>query len=156
MELLGVGPLELLFVLILAILIIGPDDLGKTARSIGRFLNRMYKSDEWKAVTQASRSLRTLPNRLAREAELEQFDELRADIEQASQEIHERGSELLKKGIPETTAKEGASQVDRSTGGLDAWIAPPEKSQENIAGTADSKGTGTGDSEDNETDNEPA
>src|SRR3990170_3441196 len=68
MEILGIGPLEALFVLILALLVVGPQDLGKAARTFGRFLNRLYRSEAWSAITQASRNLRTLPNRLAREA----------------------------------------------------------------------------------------
>jgi sec-independent protein translocase protein TatB len=75
MEFLGVGPLELLVIVVIALLVLGPRDLAKTARSAGRFLNRMYHSEAWKTVNQASRDLRDLPNRLAREAALEELDE---------------------------------------------------------------------------------
>jgi sec-independent protein translocase protein TatB len=75
MELFGVGPLELLVIVVIALLVLGPQDLAKTARSAGRFLNRMYRSEAWKTVTQTSRDLRDLPNRLAREAALEDLDE---------------------------------------------------------------------------------
>jgi sec-independent protein translocase protein TatB len=75
MEFLGVGPPELLVIIVIALLVLGPRDLAKTARSAGKFLNRMYRSDAWKTVTQASRDLRDLPNRLAREAALEELDE---------------------------------------------------------------------------------
>ncbi len=98
MEILGIGPLEALFVLILALLVIGPRDLGKTARSFGRFLNRLYRSEAWGAITEASRNLRRLPNRLAREAALEELDEARAELKQAGkgvrQEIDRFGEEL--------------------------------------------------------------
>ena len=73
MDFLGVGAWELVFIVLIAIIVIGPRDIGKTARSVGRFLNRLYKSEEWKAITQASRQLRGLPNRLAREAQLEEI-----------------------------------------------------------------------------------
>ena len=84
MDFLGVGPLELIFVLIIALLIIGPNDIGKTARTIGKFLNRLYKSEEWRALTEASRTIRTLPNRLAREAELEEFKDIKDSFKDAS------------------------------------------------------------------------
>jgi Sec-independent protein translocase protein TatA len=106
MEVLGIGPLEALFVLILALLVVGPQDLGKAARSFGRFLNQLYRSEAWSAITQASRNLRTLPNRLAREAALEELDEARSELHQASQgvgrELDRFGREL--KGGPSSTS----------------------------------------------------
>jgi sec-independent protein translocase protein TatB len=108
MEVLGIGPLEALFVLILALLVVGPKDLGKAARTFGRFLNRLYRSEAWSAITQASRNLRTLPNRLAREAALEELDEARSELHQASQgvgrELDRFGREL--KGDPGAPAAE--------------------------------------------------
>src|SRR4030043_71486 len=102
MEVLGIGPLEALFVLILALLVVGPKDLGKAARTFGRFLNRLYRSEAWSAISQAPRNLRPLPNRLAREAALEELDEARSELHQASQgvgrELDRFGREL--KGDP--------------------------------------------------------
>jgi sec-independent protein translocase protein TatB len=80
MDLFGVGPLELLLVVLLALVLFGPKDIAANARSAGRFLNRLYKSDGWRTMTQASSALRNLPNRLAREAELEQLDEVRREM----------------------------------------------------------------------------
>lgn len=96
MDFLGVGPLEIIFVLIIALLIIGPKDIGKTAHTIGKFLNRLYKSDEWRALTEASRTIRTLPNRLAREAELEELKDIKDSFKGASKEWKETRDELLK------------------------------------------------------------
>jgi len=105
MELLGVGPLELVFILLIALIVIGPRDISKSARAAGRFLNRMYKSDTWRTVLQASRNLRSLPNRLAREAELEELREARRDLESAARDVSQETREL------ET--------------GLKAWTTPP-------------------------------
>src|SRR3972149_374868 len=69
MDLFGVGPLELLLVVLLALVLFGPKDIANNARSAGRFLNRLYKSEGWRTMTQASSALRNLPNRLARAAE---------------------------------------------------------------------------------------
>jgi sec-independent protein translocase protein TatB len=75
MEILGVGPLELLFIVVIALIVLGPRDLAKSARAAGRYLNRLYRSDAWRTITHASRDLRDLPNRLAREAALEDLDQ---------------------------------------------------------------------------------
>jgi len=87
MEILGVGPLEFFFVLLIALIIIGPRDMAKTARTLGRSLNRLYKSDSWRMILRASRNLRTLPNRLAREAEMAELREARDAIKEAGQEV---------------------------------------------------------------------
>jgi Sec-independent protein translocase protein TatA len=80
MEILGIGPLEAIFIVLLALIAIGPRDLGTTARSLGRTLNRVYRSEAWHSLTQASRNLRGLPNRLAREAALEELDHVRREL----------------------------------------------------------------------------
>lgn len=87
MELFGVGPLELLFIIVIALIVMGPQDMAKAARKLGRFLNQLYKSETWRTIMEASRNLRTLPNRLAREAALEELDEVRNDLEGAGQRI---------------------------------------------------------------------
>src|SRR3972149_6641761 len=79
LDLFGVGPLELLLVVLLALVLFGPKDIANHARSAGRFLNRLYKSEGWRTMTQASSALRNLPNRLAREAELDQLDQVRRE-----------------------------------------------------------------------------
>ena len=104
MEFLGIGPLELLFILLIALLVIGPKDMAKSARTFGKHLNRLYKSEAWKTVMDASQTIRTLPDRLAREAALEELDETRDLINQTSREIDDAARE--------------------TTAGLEAWTKP--------------------------------
>ena len=68
MEILGVGPSELIFIVIIALIILGPKDMQKAGKTIGKFLRNIVTSDGWKMFQQTSRELRTLPNRLMREA----------------------------------------------------------------------------------------
>jgi Sec-independent protein translocase protein TatA len=82
MEILGIGPLEALFILLIALIAVGPKDLGKAARSMGRLLNQLYKSEAWHSLSEASRSIRTLPNRLAREAALEELAQVKREMEE--------------------------------------------------------------------------
>lgn len=126
MDILGVGPLELIFVLIIAILIIGPRDLGKTAKTLGRFLNRVYKSDEWRALTEASRTLRTLPNRLAREAELEELNEIKESIQETAQDL-KQSQQALTKEAQATISKLTLNSEDEDA--MKAWTTPPAVSQ---------------------------
>jgi sec-independent protein translocase protein TatB len=68
MEFLGVGPSELVFIVIIALIILGPKDMQKAGRTIGKWLRSIVTSDGWKMFQQTSRELRTLPNKLMREA----------------------------------------------------------------------------------------
>jgi Sec-independent protein translocase protein TatA len=80
MELLGIGPLELLVIVLIAVLIFSPKDLAKGGREIGRWINRLYRSETWKSMRQVSQEMQNLPNRLAREAQLDELKELEKDI----------------------------------------------------------------------------
>ncbi|MBP6177011.1 MAG: twin-arginine translocase TatA/TatE family subunit [Anaerolineales bacterium] len=79
MEILGVGPSELIFIVIIALIVLGPKDMQKAGRTIGKFLRNIVTSDGWKMWQQTSRELRTLPNRLMREAN-EELDKVGNEI----------------------------------------------------------------------------
>ena len=79
MEFLGIGPLELIIILMIALLLLGPRDMAKAGRNLGRFLRKVVTSPQWRTITQTSREIRNLPTRLIREAGLE---ELEKDVNQ--------------------------------------------------------------------------
>lgn len=82
MEILGIGPSELAFIIIIALILLGPRDMKKAGLAIGRWLRRIVTSDGWKLFQQTSREIQTLPNRLMREAALEEMKELQSDLKQ--------------------------------------------------------------------------
>jgi sec-independent protein translocase protein TatB len=106
MEILGIGPLELLFILIIALIILGPKDMVKAGRTMGRFMRRIITSPEWRTVQKASRELRYLPNRLMREAEIEDLSKDFSDINKIGGEIH--------------------AEVKQVEHDLSSWTTPPE------------------------------
>lgn len=71
MEILGIGPSELLFIIIIALIVLGPKDMQKAGKTVGRWLNNLVRSDGWKAFQQTSREIRSLPTKLMRDANLE-------------------------------------------------------------------------------------
>src|SRR5690349_13507326 len=71
MEILGIGAPELVFILIIAIIVLGPRDMQKAGRTIGRWLNQLIRSDGWKVFQRTSSELRNLPRNLMREANME-------------------------------------------------------------------------------------
>jgi sec-independent protein translocase protein TatB len=74
MEIFGIGASELVFILIIAIIILGPKDMQKAGRTIGRWLNYFIRSDGWRALQRASQEIKRLPTTLMREANLEVQD----------------------------------------------------------------------------------
>ena len=119
MELLGIGPLELAFIILIAVIVIGPRDIGKFARGAGRFLNKLYRSEEWKALNQASRNLRTLPNRLAREAALDELEDNRGKAEKAGEEDSQAATQGGASSRPSW-----APPLPEPKSGMEAWVAP--------------------------------
>jgi Sec-independent protein translocase protein TatA len=91
MDFLGVGPLELIFILILALIIFGPNDIVRAGKTLGSFMRKVVTSDGWKAFQQARKGMSDIPTQLMREAGLEE-DELRQmsgmdDIQNATQDL---------------------------------------------------------------------
>lgn len=71
MEFLGIGAPELIFILLIAIIVLGPKDMQKAGKTIGRWLNQLVRSEGWQALQQTSREIRKLPTTLMREANLD-------------------------------------------------------------------------------------
>jgi sec-independent protein translocase protein TatB len=86
MDIFGIGPTELVFIILIALILLGPKEMEKTGRTIGRFLRDMTQSESWRAFRDTSRELRNLPNRLMREANIE---ELEKDVGKIGKEIEE-------------------------------------------------------------------
>jgi sec-independent protein translocase protein TatB len=110
MDILGIGPLELVLILIIALIVLGPKDMVKTGRSIGKFLRQIVTSPTWRTVTRTSNELRNLPNRLIREAGLE---------EQAQE-------------LQNLTKNANLKQWQQD---VSAWVTPPADSEQPTAGS---------------------
>lgn len=83
MEILGIGAPELVFIVILALIILGPKDMQKAGRTIGLWLNQLVGSEGWRAFQRTSREIRNLPTNLMRQANLENLNETGRDIQNA-------------------------------------------------------------------------
>ena len=105
MNILGIGPLELLMIFVIILLVLGPKDMVKTGKSIGSFIRKVSTSDFWKVLTQARSELTTLPNKLAREAGIEEIGKEIKEIQNFSDDL-----KINKIGNP-----------------LDSWTSPPAK-----------------------------
>jgi sec-independent protein translocase protein TatB len=105
MEFLGIGPSELLFIIIIALIVLGPKDMQKAGRTIGKWLRKVITSDGWKLFQQTSREIQTLPNRLMREAALDELKEVQKDLKQPL-DINNRASQPVPSVIPQPSQSE--------------------------------------------------
>ena len=80
MEIFGIGAQELFFIVLIAIIVLGPKDMQKAGKTVGRWLNQLMRSDGWKAFQRASKEIRNLPTNLMREANLDELREMDRDI----------------------------------------------------------------------------
>lgn len=87
MEFLGIGAPELVFIIIIALILLGPRDMQKAGKTIGAWLNTMVRSEWWRAIRRTSEEIRSLPTNLMREANREMMEveqELRKPLETPS------------------------------------------------------------------------
>jgi Sec-independent protein translocase protein TatA len=118
MEILGIGPLEIVFVLLIALIILGPNDMIKAGRTIGRFLRKLVTSPTWRTVQQTSRDLRYLPNKLMREAGLEDLKDQLPDAGQIRKDLN---FDDMKDDM-----KKEKDRMDKEiSSGLSDWTTPP-------------------------------
>jgi len=90
MEFLGIGPMELLLIILLAIIIFGPKDIAKAGKTLGKSLNKFIRSDTWRTINQTSQELKNLPTRLMREAGMDELDKtISAEPAKPGQTIHQ-------------------------------------------------------------------
>lgn len=132
MDIFGIGPLEIVLILIIALIVMGPNDMAKAGRTIGRTLRNITKSQTWQVIRLFMKEMQTMPNRLMREA---QFDDIVKDVskelKQPIAEIKAATSETVNSlsdsawanpnGIQEPAASEQEQdEIDQHT------IAPPD------------------------------
>ncbi len=82
MEFLGIGPGELVFILIIALVILGPRDMRKAGLTLGKWMRRIVMSPGWRVFQESSREIQRLPTRLMQEAALDELEELKKDLRQ--------------------------------------------------------------------------
>jgi sec-independent protein translocase protein TatB len=69
MDIFGIGLPEIVFILLLVVIIFGPKDLEKMARTIGSGLSRFFRSDTYRDL----RRIGDLPTEIARKVGLDEF-----------------------------------------------------------------------------------
>lgn len=91
----GIGPLELVGIMVLLLLLFGPKDLVRMARELGSLINRLTRSESYQTIQQASQEIRNLPQKILKETEL---DTVPKEIKSLQDEV--KGTETAPTGTP--------------------------------------------------------
>lgn len=125
MEILGIGLPELAFILVIALILLGPKDMVAAGRTFGKTLRKIVTSPTWKAVRTTGQELQQLPTRLMREAGLEDdFKDIEREIRGATQvNIDPRlSTHSFEDEQAPDPSDAGASHTEQDSG----FEAPPE------------------------------
>lgn len=88
MNLFGIGPLEFLFIFVIAVIVLGPKGMVDGAREAGKFIRKIIQSPIWRDVVDTSREIREFPRKIAREAGIEKdLEDLRRSTQGTLNEI---------------------------------------------------------------------
>jgi hypothetical protein len=127
MDIFGIGPLEFILILLIALIIFGPSDMAKAGRTLGRSLRRLVMSEEWRIIAQSAREIRHFPERMMREAGVEEIKkelpDLRkdADLDGLSRDISDWQREVS------GWTKQTDTQTANKTNFQQPTITPPVK-----------------------------
>lgn len=97
MNILGIGPLELLLIAVIAVIVLGPKGMVKGAREAGKTIRKVVRSPLWRDVVDTSREIREFPRKIAREAGIEQ------DLEDLRRSTRETMADINRTHIPPIT-----------------------------------------------------
>jgi Sec-independent protein translocase protein TatA len=95
MEILNIGPLELIFIILIAFVVLGPEEAIRLARKAGSLFYRVTRSPIWSSLINTSKDIRELPRKLAKEIEIEEaMKEINNNLQEISGDVG-RGEKVV-------------------------------------------------------------
>ncbi|BAJ63534.1 MULTISPECIES: sec-independent translocation TatB [Anaerolinea] len=133
MQILNIGPLELIIIFLVMFILLGPEGMIKTARQIGLWIRKVVQSPIWREIMGYSQEIRELPTKIVRETGLEEdLEEIRKSTQLTAEEVENTVKEVNRE-INETVKEAGKVEVN-----LD--LNPPAKSVPLNASTSSTHG----------------
>jgi len=109
MDIFGIGAWELFFIVLIALIFLGPKDMVKAGRSLGKFLRKTILSPEWMNI---QRTVKNLPQQLMKETGLDELD--------AKIDLENPDSSTTSAAKPSTTPAKKAPTI------AEEWVTPPK------------------------------
>jgi sec-independent protein translocase protein TatB len=103
MEFLNIGIPELIVILVLMLILLGPDEMVKTARTIAITIRKIIRSPYWAEFMRVQSTIKDLPTQLVREAGLndtDEFNQVKKDLSQVQDELNNQVN-AINQSLPE-------------------------------------------------------
>jgi Sec-independent protein translocase protein TatA len=122
MELFGIGIFEIILIMLIALIFLGPQDTIKAGRNLGRAVRRFFSSEEWRTLLQASREIRTIPEKFLEETGLDHPENILPSEAEFRQEagLNELEQDMAELNADVSTMKKAAAEDQPGQ------ILPPE------------------------------
>ncbi len=121
MKFFNLGLPEIIFIVVLALILLGPGNMVKSAREVGAFIRRITKSPYWQEVWATRREINEIPRMLAREANL---DETIRDLDRQSRGVQSSLTRSVADLIKEVEEPRKDNQADINRESPDLHEAP--------------------------------
>jgi sec-independent protein translocase protein TatB len=88
MQIFNLGFGEILFVLLIAVIVLGPERIAASSRRAGRFIRAAASNPVWRDILATTRELREIPNQIMEETGLKvEMEEIQSGISTINHEI---------------------------------------------------------------------
>lgn len=115
----GLGIPELIILVLLAFVLIGPERGQEVAVKVGRFLRNVMRSQWWGEINEITRAMRNLPTTLVRMAELE---DAQAELQRTMHEI-DQSARITKTPVDPPGAPPDPEQATSDPWGIQNAVA---------------------------------
>ena len=121
MKFFNLGLPEIIFIVVLALILLGPGNMVKSAREVGAFIRRITRSPYWQEVWATRREINEIPRMLAREANL---DETIRDLDRQSRGVQSSLTRSVADLIKEVEEPRKDNRADMNRESPDLHKAP--------------------------------
>lgn len=129
MEILGIGIPEVILIALIALIVLGPQDTVRAGRNLGRAVRRFFSSEEWRTMLQATKEIRTIPDKLLEETGLDHPEEILPSEEEIRKEA---GLDDLERDMSQWKADLSAMSKGNATGTNENTILTPQNQPNQI------------------------
>jgi len=147
MQIFNIGPVELILILLIMFILLGPEGMLKTARQIGGWIRQLVRSPVWRDIMGYSREIRELPTKIVRETGLdEDLEEIKKSTQQVNDELKQSVADANKE-VQDSLKEAGSVDVrisptppPASQPAYPATVPPPARS---VTSSAPTPGNGS-------------
>lgn len=113
MNVLGVGLMEILLILILGLLVLGPKGMIKAAKLAGKYLHKLFQSEFWKLAQGSRTAVEKYTRELQLTGEMEKIRDELSRLDPAEKQGLAQGSPPPAKRKNRTLPSRGDAEIDR-------------------------------------------